>query len=290
MHRRRRTRGADLRDTLKGRHFRLEDPLIRRYPPLRRSGPDVGRLALTTGREVALIAVLYLVYRMGRMLVVGQEGTARANAAVVHRAQAWLHLPSEALIQANFGSETLYRFANTYYVSLHFPIMIAFLVLGYLVRPRPEYQWARNLIAVQTGLALIIHIVFPLAPPRMFPRWGFVDSMTVYGPSAYDGVSASVANQFAAMPSLHVGWAVLIAYVVVRTGPRWLAIPAVLHALVTIAVVIVTANHWWLDGVVAIILFGLALAIFPRPGSNRRGPAGAPVLPRLRYSPTAAPG
>jgi hypothetical protein len=71
------------------------------------------------------------------------------------------------------------------------------------------------------------------------------------------------------MPSLHVGWAVLIAYIVVHTGPRWLRVPAIVHALVTVTVVIVTANHWWLDGVAAVLLLGLALALFPRPGRNR---------------------
>jgi hypothetical protein len=241
---------------------------------LTKPGPAPGRSRLrqriiTAGKEFALIVGLYLLYRMGRILIVGQEATARANAGIIHRDEAWLHLPSEALIQAELGSQALYRLANLYYVSFHFPVMIAFLILGYLLRPRREYRWARNLIAVQTGLALIIHIVFPLAPPRMFAGWGFVDTMTVYGPSAYSGAAATAANQFAAMPSLHVGWAVLIAYVVARTGPRWLAILAGLHALATVAVVIVTANHWWLDGVVSIGLLGVALAVFPQPGQNR---------------------
>jgi hypothetical protein len=246
-------------------------------------------------RELALLAALYLLYRVGRMVIVGQEAKARANAEFIRRSQDWLHLPSEALIQADLGSQTLYRLANTYYVSLHFPIAISFLLLGYLLRPRAEYRWARNLLAVQTGLALSIHILFPLAPPRMFPGWGFLDTMTVYGPSAYGGAVAAAANQFAAMPSLHVGWAVLIAYVVVRTGPRRLAVPAVLHALITVAVVVVTANHWWLDGVVAVGLLGLALAIFPQPGQNRLatlvpgGGPGRPVPPIVDQGPARVP-
>ena len=122
------------------------------------------------------------------------------------------------------------RLANGYYVAVHFPIMIAFLLLGYGWRSRAQYKWARNLVVVQTGFALVIHLVFPLAPPRMFPQWGFVDTMSVYGPSAYDGAAASVANQFAAMPSLHVGWALTIAYVLARTAPAWLSIPIGIHA------------------------------------------------------------
>ena len=143
--------------------------------------------------------------------------------------------------------------------------MIAFLVWGYVRRPRAEYRWARTLLIAMTGIALVIHVAFPLAPPRMFAGFGFVDTMAVYGPSAYGAAGASVANQFAAMPSLHIGWAALIAYVVVRTGPRPLATLAVAHALVTTAVVILTANHWWLDGLVAVAILALAATLCPAP-------------------------
>jgi hypothetical protein len=138
--------------------------------------------------------------------------------------------------------------------------MVGFLLCGVLVRQRSDYVWARNLLVVQTALALIIHIAFPLAPPRMFPQWGFTDTMTRYGPSAYEP-GASIANQFAAMPSLHVGWAVLIAYVVTRTGPRTLSILAWGHAVVTLAVVVLTAHHWWVDGVAGIGLLYVATCV-----------------------------
>jgi hypothetical protein len=243
--------------------------------------------AFDAGRELALLAVLYLVYRTGRLLVAGHEATALGNAVLIHRWEAWLPLPSEAMIQAHLGSEWLFRLANLYYVSVHFPVMIAFLVFGYLARPRAQYRWARNLIIVQTGLALIIGIVFPLAPPRMFPQWGFIDTMTTVGPSAYTGAAASVANQFAAMPSLHVGWAMAIAFIVARTGPRWLAIPVALHALITVAVVIVTANHWWLDGAVSIGLLAVAVAIFPAPQTGPADQPAGPMVPSARRTPTS---
>src|SRR5690606_20267921 len=127
-----------------------------------------------------------------------------------------------------------------------------------LRRPFVEYQWARNLWILQTSAALVLHLSFPLAPPRMFPQWDFVDTMTRYGPSPYEGASGGLANQFAAMPSLHVGWAVLIAYVVLRTGPRWLGVLAALHATLTMVIVIITANHWWIDAFVAVALLAAA--------------------------------
>ena len=229
----------------------------------------------SAARELGLVAALYLLYRQGRVLITGREAVARDHAATVRDIQEWLGLPSEATVQAAVSSDAMLEAANVYYVGLHFPAMILFLVVGFVCRPASEYRWARNLVATQTLLALAIHLAFPLAPPRMFPRWGFVDTMATLGPSAYDGAAASAANQFAAMPSLHVGWAVLIAFVVVKTGPRWLAALAVLHAGLTGAVVIVTANHWWVDGLVAITLLGSALLLFPARAREARGGPGA---------------
>jgi hypothetical protein len=245
--------------------------------------------------ELVLVAALFNLYRFGRAAIDGQEATARANAELVTDLQRATGLPSEATVQQLFDLEPVLRLANTYYTGVHFPLMVLFLAWGFVRRSRHEYLWARNVIAIQTGAALLIHMAFPLAPPRMFPQWGFVDSMAVYGPSAYDGVSGDVANQFAAMPSLHVGWAVAIAYIVFRTGPRPLAALAALHAATTYLVVIVTANHWWLDGIVAIALLVLAVTLarllagrtlrrrlhtrLPRPSRRSPGPPKSPEPP-----------
>jgi hypothetical protein len=252
--------------------------------------------------ELVLVAALFNLYRFGRAAIDGQEATARHNADLVADAQRALGLPSEAAIQQLLDAEILLRLANSYYTFVHFPLMVAFLVWGFVRRPRHEYVWARNVIALQTGAALLIHMAFPLAPPRMFPEWGFVDTMSVYGPSAYDGVSGDVANQFAAMPSLHVGWAVAIAYLVFRTGPRPLAVVAALHATTTYLVVILTANHWWLDGIVAIALLGLAVAITRlladrsarsarrrRPGRSTADPATVPAGRGVLSAPDRVP-
>ncbi|HRD60375.1 MAG TPA: phosphatase PAP2 family protein [Nocardioides sp.] len=231
---------------------------------MRRVAPTVLRAVL----ELALVFVLFELYRFGRLLARGQEAAAYENAVRVHHLEQVLRLPSEATIQGLLPDSVLHL-ANVYYVSVHFPAMIAFLVWGYLFRPRAEYRWARNLVISLTGIALVVHIVFPLAPPRMFPQWGFLDTMAAFGPDAYAGASGDLANQFAAMPSLHVGWAVLIAYVVHRTGPRWLAWVAYAHVLVTVTVVVVTANHYWLDGVVAVLLLTAVAVALPPPAADR---------------------
>ncbi len=227
--------------------------------------------------ELLMVSGLYAVYRLGRVLAADHAEAARAHARMVRHVEGVLRLPSEAAIQGGVHSVRLLEAANVYYVSAHFPVTIAFLVWGFAVRPRAEYLWARRLLVVITLLGLVAHIAFPLAPPRMFPRWGFLDTMTTYGPSAYDGTSGALVNQYAAMPSLHIGWAVLIAVVVCRTGPRLLALLACLHAATTIAVVTVTANHWLLDGIVAVALLGVALLVVPQPAIRPRARPGGPA-------------
>ncbi len=219
--------------------------------------------------ELAFVGVVYAAYRLGRLVTADAVGVAREHAHRVHDLERALPLPSGAAIQSAIGSTPVFEAANLYYLGFHFPVVIAFLAWGFLARPRAEYRWARNLLVVQTLAAVIIHIVYPLAPPRMFPKWGFIDTMSVYGPSAYDGPSAAVANQYAAMPSLHAGWAILIAFVIARTGPPLLAWLAGAHALLTVAVITVTANHWFVDTAGSVALLGLALLLFPAPGRSR---------------------
>jgi len=215
--------------------------------------------------ELALLAVLFELYRLGRLLARGESAAAYSHALRVHHLERILQLPSEATLQGLVPSDALLHAANIYYVSVHFPAMILFLVWGYLFRPREQYLWARNLAITLTGSALLGHILYPMAPPRMFPQWGFVDTMATMGPNAYGGASGAMANQFAAMPSLHIGWAALIAYVIYRTGPRWLALVATAHLLITVLVVVVTGNHYWLDGVVALVLLGAAILVMRPP-------------------------
>ena len=250
---------------------------------VRRTVGSVAPTILRALLELGLVIVLFELYRFGRLLARGEDAAAYAHALEVHRLERLLHLPNEATVQGLVPSDSLLHAANIYYFSVHFPAMIAFLVWGYVVRPRAEYLWARNLVIALTGSALVVHMIYPLAPPRMFPQWGFVDTMTAFGPNAYAGTSGAMANQFAAMPSLHIGWAALIAYVIHRTGPRWLAWVATGHFAVTVLVVVVTANHYWLDGVVALILLAAAVLVVRPCGPARNGPSEASPVLHLRH-------
>ncbi|EXG80751.1 putative membrane protein [Cryptosporangium arvum DSM 44712] len=219
---------------------------------------DVVQRAL---REVPLIAALYLAYAGGRVVAARLTGPAFDHAESVWSFERWLHLPSEHSVQqAALHWQALVEFFDSYYAGVHFPATVAALVWLFVWHPE-RYPWFRRTLAWLTGFALVGHVLYPLAPPRMLAGHGIVDTAHVYGQSVYGPVGTGVANQFAAMPSLHVAWAVLVALAVVRVarGPwRWLA---VLHPVTTVAVVIVTGNHYWLDAVVGCALLVLALAI-----------------------------
>ena len=219
-------------------------------------------------REIILLVTLFVAYRLGRLAITGHDDLAIANAWRVWDVERLLRLPDEEMLQDwALQWPDLLKAANWYYVGVHFPVTLAFLAWGWLRRPPAEYRWARRLIITLTAFAMLLHVAMPLAPPRMLSSLGFLDTMAAFGPSAYGGGAATVANQFAAMPSLHVGWALLIALVVVRTArSRWRWI-VVAHPVITTLVVVVTANHYWVDAVVVALLLGLVLLVTPRPAA-----------------------
>ena len=215
---------------------------------------EVGRTRPHPVRELLLVGSLFLAYKLGRVLIAGQVDDAFAAAGQVWHLERWLRLPNEAALQQLvLGDDWLVRFANSYYAWVHFPATAAVLLWTYLRRPH-LYRWARTRLAVLTAAGFLVHVLLPLAPPRLAIA-GMVDTGHTVGPSVYGPSTAAFANQFAAMPSLHVGWAALVAVVLVRglhSRLRWLWL---LYPVVTLLVVVVTANHYWLDAAVALALF-----------------------------------
>lgn len=223
-------------------------------------------------RELLLVAGLFLVYKAGRLLAADQAGEALRNGRAVWHLERALHLPGEGAVQSPLlHADGLVHLANTYYAAVHFPATAAFLVWLYLRRPA-HYTWARRALAAVTAAALALHLLFPLAPPRMLAVTGLVDTARVYGPSVYGPPRTDqLSNQFAAMPSLHFGWALMVAVgliVATRSRGRWLWS---LHPLLTLLVVVGTANHFWLDALVAAVLLTLVLAVLRRPRSAATG-------------------
>jgi hypothetical protein len=217
-------------------------------------------------REFLLVAGLFLVYKLGRQLADGHTADAFHNARRVWDLERAVRLPRETGVQsALLHGDTLVHLANTYYATVHFPATLAFLVWLYVRRPA-HYVWARRVLAAVTGAALVLPFTFPLAPPRMLTGTGLVDTARMYGPSVYGPPSSDhLSNQFAAMPSLHFGWALMLAIGLIaatRSPWRWLWL---LHPLITLLVIVGTANHYWIDAIVATAMLGATLAVIPSP-------------------------
>ena len=131
-------------------------------------------------------------------------------------------------------------------------------------------------------MALVGFWLYPLAPPRMFPDRGFIDTVVVYhtwGSWGSGGVDAA-SNQFAAMPSLHIGWALWCGIAMVRLSHNtWIKVAGVLYPVITCVVIVATGNHYWLDaagGVAALACgFGIQRLLSGRPAFAPPVPASA---------------
>ena len=198
-------------------------------------------------RELCIIAGLYSLWQLaGKLSVTGTSG-ALSRSETIERIEHDVRLPSERTVQNLIvHHSTLTQAANLYYASMHFAALFA--LLGWLfLRHRDHYAAVRTTVALTTLVCLLIQLM-PVAPPRLLP--GYVDTAAVYGQSVYSLGFGT--DELSAMPSVHVAWAVLVAWYVVRISTsRWRWLPA-LHAPVTVFVVLATGNHWWLDGFVAV--------------------------------------
>ena len=210
------------------------------------------RYARTAGafaREIAVIGFLYGLWQYAGQLASAGTGGAFAHARTIERIEHDLRLPSEHWMQhLVLGHPLVVQAANLYYATMHFTGMLLFL-LWLFVRHRDRYRPIRQVMAWTTLACLLVQLI-PVAPPRMLP--GIVDTALRYNQSVYSNGLA--ADQLSSMPSVHVAWAVLVGWYVWQVSPsrwRWIG-PA--HAVLTVLIVVVTGNHYWLDGIVAVLL------------------------------------
>ncbi len=242
---------------------------------LRAAGKPRLRSVAVFAQETALVVGLFALWQYaGSFSVMGPGGALGRSRWIWHFERA-VHLPSETTVQHFFLPHPLViQFFNLYYDSLHFPVLIACLVWLF-ARHRASYVRWRTTLAVFTGISLLVQLI-PVAPPRMLPGTGLVDTAVIYHQSVYSTVAGFDPDQLSAMPSVHVGWAVLIAIAIICTARsrwRWLVL---LYPAMTALAVVVTANHFWLDGVVAIAILAIVLAaqtLARRLLAARRAPA-----------------
>ncbi len=228
---------------------------LRRLRPARWSNA-----VIPAAREFAFISAIYSIWRVARTLPLVQDEGAIDRARQLAEWQDAMFLPTEASLQRFvIQHDWLAWFTTTYYAAVHVPSLIVFLVWLF-VRHRDYYLQWRTALAVLTAFCLVIRF-FRVAPPRFLPELGFVDLSTKLGLSVYGPVGTGVSDQFAAMPSIHVAWAAVVALGVFHASPsrwRWVL---VMHLPVTIIVVAATGHHWWLDSIVAVVLLGVSLGI-----------------------------
>jgi hypothetical protein len=230
------------------------------------------RLPVRELGELTLVALAFLLYFVVRANVIDRPDLALSNARHVIDVERALGLDHElALQEAVLGSPLAVRFCNFVYFWLDFPLIAGVGLVMYAQR-RAQYTFARDAILFSGACALVSYALFPVAPPRLVSETGMIDTLQVFNNLSYQAQSTSFfVNPFAAMPSLHVGWAVLLAVGVWRAWPdnRLVWVLAVAHPLTQWLSTMATGNHYWLDGAGGLVaaVLGLAFAVF----MQRRG-------------------
>ena len=229
----------------------------------RSSRAGVLKSVAPVAREIAVLAGLYALWQFAGTTSLQHTEGAFARARWIVRVERDWHLPSEIRAQDLItGHPWLVEMINLYYATMHFAALFVLLVWMFL-RHRDRYAYWRTTIVLLTALCLLVQLL-PVAPPRLLPEFGFVDTAAEYGQSVYAALSAVGPDQLSAMPSVHVGWAVLVAiaaWTLTTSRWRWLGVG---HAVATVFVVVATANHFWLDGIVASALLGFVLVLQDR--------------------------
>jgi hypothetical protein len=244
--------------------------------------------------QFLLIAGAYAAYRTVRILTEADRARALGHADDVLRLERWAHLDWERGAQAlTLRHRSVIDLCNVLYTWLFWPTVIGALVVLY-VADRARYRVYRNALFVSGTIGLLVFAVFPLAPPRMLP--GYVDTVAVF--SQQDGLAhpTSFTNQYAAMPSFHVGWTVLAGLALLPLARRTLTRVALLAPGAAMFVtVVVTANHYVVDGIVGVAVaaagLGLATALCRRSRERHEilDVATQPAYPARHYARPGVP-
>jgi hypothetical protein len=169
-----------------------------------------------------------------------------------------MHLPNERYLQVGLVNHpTIGQWANLYYAVMHLSTTGAMLFWLFW-RHRDKYPRVRTTLALFTGLALLVQLI-SVAPPRLLPQLGFIDIAERYGQSVYANANFS-AQALLAMPSVHIGWSMVVAGAVLwASTSRWRLL-ILLHPLLTLYVVTATGNHWWFDSLASALLLAIVIA------------------------------
>jgi uncharacterized membrane protein YkvA (DUF1232 family) len=213
-------------------------------------------------RQVSLFAAAYLAYRLVRGLVEGDANAAFAHARDLISLERTLHVFVEPSIQAwASGSHVVMVLASWLYVNAQTSVTVAALVYLYL-RHNRNFYFVRNMLMIGMAIALVGYAVFPTAPPRFMPEWGFIDTVADFTSVHVSHASASLnalTNLYAAVPSMHVAFALMIGWTLARLARRRIvSVLWLLYPFVIAFVIIVTANHFIVDALLGALTAGIS--------------------------------
>jgi hypothetical protein len=218
------------------------------------------------GRQLGILVLFDLAYETVRGLADGQRAVAFAHGQQVIDLERSTHTFFEPAVQSLFlPAHLLIDIANQIYLNSQFTVTSAFLIWLYLYR-NESYYFVRNMFVVAMGLALIGYTLYPTAPPRMFPEHGFVDTIVDFSNVNHDSALAKIfINPFAAVPSMHCAFALMIGVTGIRvsrhrlTKAFWAFWP-----MLIVWVVIVTANHYWVDAALGAVVAATSALVAQR--------------------------
>ena len=212
-------------------------------------------------RQLALFAGAYYAYRIVRGLVDGQAALAFENARTLVDVERTMGLFFEPGLQAwAQGEQWILTGANWMYVNSHFVVTTTFLIWLYIARNH-AYYYVRNMFMIAMGLALVGYLAYPTAPPRYMPEWGFTDTVATFVGDAAEQSANVLYNPFAAVPSMHVAFALMIAIPAIKlVKTRALKVLWALYPVLVTFVVMVTANHFWLDAALGALVAAISAA------------------------------
>ena len=218
--------------------------------------------------EILLVAFAFLLYFLVRGVVVDRDAAALSHALRIIDIEQQTGLYWEpALNQAILDNGALIQFFNAVYFWLDFPLIVAIGLWLYFSGHRHEYTVARDALLASGAIALIVYFAFPVMPPRLLAEHGFafVDTLQQYSNASYQADStAPFVNPYAAMPSLHYGWAVLVGGVLFWTVKNpWVRLVALLMPAGQFFAIVFTANLFVQDafGGLGAGVLGLLIAI-----------------------------
>lgn len=236
-------------------------------------------------REVGIVLGLFGLWMLVGRLVGHHPAGGYARGADIWSVEKWLHIDNEATLQHPLLHHHALLVATNYYYAYAHWVSVDLVLAWLWLRHSSTYLLTRTALVLFTGCCLLLHLV-STAPPRLLSQTGLVDTAALLGQSVY-GDSPGISDHLSAMPSVHVGWAVLFAVAAWMTRSTTAKALATAHAVLTSYVVVVTGNHFWLDGVVAALLVAVAVPAAAWLLARRdAGAAAAPLLARpVRPSP-----